>query len=487
MNTTLLRKLSLAYLLLPHLLFVLGWFRIQYSIPIALGFLYLFGIETFKKQDTAAPPLLPKEILFLVLFSLVWAAVTGVGNLSYQTIDHVAHNAKYYDLYKNPWPMYFAEKGQYACYYFSYYLVPALFSKVTNQLSIPALVIWTALGFALGLAWIFLLINKSKRLLVVFLCIGGIGHFLKTLIYRSLEHDFHIVPFTIEIWSVFEQSLWVPNQVITSILLVGIVLHDTFIRKKMDESFFPITLGFTWAIFPSMVLVFLFGIVFFQRYWRHFNQLFGRQFVNWYLLPGLLFLPTFVYLLSSDGLPVNGFIWSFDPLSEIFLEYTIEIVIDCLVLITLTLYLRPYQDTFPSWFMYATFGLFVVMSQYRIGLVNDWLIRGTIPVFCVIGVFLLRGVHTYFRKEKPLLTPKPILLLLFLVSLGMVVPTVHLGRALYKNAGTKALFPDYIPFEPYPFNQFPNTYEAIKYHWGKQGADEYLANKNSFYVRYLAR
>lgn len=485
MNTTLLRKLSIGYLLLPNFLFFFYWFKIQYSVPIIIGLGYLFWLELKKKNEPTDFQISSKEIIGIIVVCTVWTFLSGVGNLSFQTIDHIAHNGKYNDLSLNTWPLYYPEQGQYACYFFGYYLVPALVSKWVGEPSAVALFIWNTIGFALGLAWVYLLLNRKVLYIVLFLCLGGIGHFLKTLIYRFvLHHDFHVVPFLTELWSVFEQSLWVPNQVIPSMIVSCILLFDAFFRNRFEETFFPITIIFTWAIFPAIVFVLVFGIIAIKAYSSDFQRLFSKEFVIHYFLPGCFFLPTFLYLLSSSGGSISSFIWTFEPITELILEYSIEIVLDLAILLLLTYSLRHYFHQIPLWFAYATYTLFFLISQYRIGITNDWFIRGIIPIFCLIGIFLLRALQAYFNTKPRPFFPQIIALSLLISTF---VPASHLVRALRANVITHQFFPSQGGLQITPYNKYPNIIEALTAQWSTKAAMQYLGAKGSFYEIYLAR
>ena len=342
MNTGLLRKFSVIYLLLPNLLFCVGWFKIPYSILLPIGFIYLL-LREFRKTDNSNP-LSVKELVSLSTIAAFWTFFCGAGGLSTQSLDWLAHNSKFYDLYKNPWPNYFPEIDRSSCYYFGYYLVPSALSKLAGTLLPSVIVLWTWLGFFLGLGWIYLLINKNIYLLLLLPFVRGVGQLVALLLTKLHIHHAQIPIINPSLRSVFQQTLFVPNQVIPALIVSGIVLHDFFVRKKMDDSFLLITLSFVWAIFPSIYLVLIFGALFVQKYLvkNKFKEIFRLSSIRNYLLPGLLFIPVFVYFLSSAQTAEQGFLWNHASSTVLFFGFASGILVDVF------LFLYPHQSLCPK-------------------------------------------------------------------------------------------------------------------------------------------
>ena len=488
MKISILRTISVGYLLLPNILFALGWFRIQFSIPLIIGFFYLFYLQ-FKDENLTEISTLPlKDLIILAFAAIFWTFCTGTSGLSFQIADYWAHNAKFYDLYKNSWPIYFAEKDQYACYYFGYFLVPAFISKVIGFLSPSTLFLWTCIGYWLGLLWIYSLLYKKKRLILAFLFMGGIGHLVKVLFYQFTDYQFHIAPFYTEIWSIFDQSLWVTNQVIPIILISSIFIHDAFIKGHFEDSFFPITLGFLWAIFPSIIFVILFGVLFSRKYFSNPKLLFTNPAMLRIILPGLVFLPTFIYFQSSDSFPISGFIWQFDPVSEIMMEYLVGTILDIILFFLLTQYFKNKVSIIPSWFINIVFMVFLLMSTFRIGRWNDWFIRGYIPLMFMISIPLIRHIYELWesgRWQKKFYFN----ILIFILSLNFIIPIGHIIRSLRTNVIANLVLKSRPHFTPLPYDTYPNTYVAVTHHSsdGELESKQYLGKKFSFYEKFLSR
>jgi len=111
MNIHILRSFSLAYLLVPNLLFVLGWFRMQLSIPILLCLCYLIFRQVRFTEKNESYCISTADLLILFAAASFWTFCTGMGGLSYQIADYWGHNAKFYDLYKTHGLLTFLKKG----------------------------------------------------------------------------------------------------------------------------------------------------------------------------------------------------------------------------------------------------------------------------------------------------------------------------------------------------------------------------------------
>lgn len=488
MNIASLRNYSLAYMLAPNTLFLLGWFRLYYAIPVLLGLGYLFYSQVKRSRPVDGYQLSTKNLLWLLLAAGFWTFCTGTGGLSFQVADHIFHNAKYYDLFKNPWPTYFPKQGQFARYYYGFFIVPAFISKLLGYLSVSALVIWAVAGYWLVLQWLYLLLRKRGWLIFVFLFVGGIGHLIKVLYYQiNTNQEFHIAAFYTEIWALFDQSIWVSSQIIPILLVTSMLVYDAFIRDHVEESFFPITLTFFWAIFPGIILVLLFGIILVKKYLGNWKSFFTKATAFPLLLAALTFLPVFLFLSASDSTTLHGFIWEFEVLEEILMEYFVGVIVELILFYLISRELRDVDKLVPYWFVLAAFMLLFIMSLYRIGYMNDWFIRGYNPMAFIILLFIVRSLYQLYEHKQ---WKRTIYFNTLIVILGITafIPIKHVLRSLQNNVLVSALSPGKFPFKPLPFDSYPNTYEAIlaKSFSGEPEAIQYLGSRKSIYSLYLA-
>lgn len=484
MRTALLRQCSIAYLLLPNLLFSLGWFRQPYAILLISGFLYLFFIECTKKDSNEKLSL--KDILFVLSLAFLWTFFCGIHGLSSQSMDWLAHQAKFYDLYKNDWPLYFEDVNRYACYYFGYYLFPSLISKWSGELLPMVWIAWTCFGFFLGLAWIYTLINKNKLLLIVFLFVRGAGQLIVFIFNKLGAGHIDLPIYNPSVRSVFEQSVYAPNQVIPAVIVCGILVHDLVSRKKEEESFFIVTLAFIWGIFPAMVLVLLYTAVLVNKYFvgENLEQLTFKSMVRCYILPGTLFVPTFIYFLSAQSISTQGFLWSFGTIQLTAIGYFTGFMIDLLMFYIVVYWLN--KNYLPVWFINVIFGGLFLLTQYRLGIYSDLYFRGSTPLCIILSVCILKGLDMNIQTGQwgqPRYFFIALSLMVCLCLNGLWVKTPLLRDNILVNYGLGKRD----SYKAYAYDKYPNTYQALRFGYkDEEGAKQYLGSGESFYKKYLS-
>ena len=101
-------SIAYGYILLPFILFVMGWFRIYLAIPI----LILLGICFFKLCKESASLWLPEwnrdniiKTLCICVLVFLWVYMSGIGKYVFQNGDHTARNAIFEILVDYDWPV----------------------------------------------------------------------------------------------------------------------------------------------------------------------------------------------------------------------------------------------------------------------------------------------------------------------------------------------------------------------------------------------
>ena len=166
---------ALLYLLLPNLLFLLGWVEPVASIPLCL--LLIFAVAMLlKKLRVPQIRFEKKDFLFvlLLLFGCLFAVESlGINGHAQQSGDFIVRNAIYDSLVRESWPLH-SERGEYFVYYHAYWLPPALLAKwLGESFSTIFLWGWTVLGFGLGFSLLYLRFKRSTLLLMGILFLTG--------------------------------------------------------------------------------------------------------------------------------------------------------------------------------------------------------------------------------------------------------------------------------------------------------------------------
>lgn len=145
--------LSLVYLAIPMVLFLLNWVALYLSLPLVLllvsGLAWPLcnrGLEndfaTYTKKDWLC-------ILMPVSGAALFAFMMGLTGNWQQHPDFFVRNDMFYNLAKEPWPVVLPD-GKYFVYYFAAYLPVALFGKFLSWVALQwAFYLWTLAGLSL--------------------------------------------------------------------------------------------------------------------------------------------------------------------------------------------------------------------------------------------------------------------------------------------------------------------------------------------------
>ncbi len=165
------------YLIIPFLIFCLGFLRTIISIPISIILCYIFyklierpeeGILKFKKN----------ELIFGIFAIVCWVWLSGIGGFAFQNWDFHWRNAVFRDLININWPVNFANQVQsqsgsppvYSLvYYTGYWLPSALIGKLAGWKAAQiALFMWTVLGIFISITLLKTYLKTSIIFMLLF-------------------------------------------------------------------------------------------------------------------------------------------------------------------------------------------------------------------------------------------------------------------------------------------------------------------------------
>ena len=226
--------LTYLYLMLPFLIFAVGWFGMRYCIFIVPALILCFW-KAYKDTDQTWIPEINRnnlvKIIFILVVIFIWVYYSGIGRLVFQNTDHNCRNAVYETLVRYEWPIYnydvdlskFAEgtTATSLVYYIGFWLPSAVVGK---EFGIDAgygfQVFWAVLGIML--VYYYLCARKEKVLvwplavLIFFSGLDIVGQYFRGVDLSTMANDIHI-----EWWmepyqysSVTTQLYWVFNQAI---------------------------------------------------------------------------------------------------------------------------------------------------------------------------------------------------------------------------------------------------------------------------------
>jgi len=298
---------ALAYLALPNLIFLFGWFRLPIALLLCVAMIYFIARVFHPWPAVWRSQHARSAVVVLVVMSCAWAAFGGGSHFMYANVDWKIRDAVLGDLVNSEWPVsYLSADGAPLILRsaIGYFLPPALFGKLFGLADLDLAVhAWTTLGVLTFLLMLPLPRRAGWRLgvaslLVVFF--GGmdiLGQFLATGLPP-------IFPLRIEWWapwsysSLTGQLLWAPNHCLP--IWIGTVLA---FRHRNATAFpgvvaaaLPLTL--IWTPFAAV------GLLPFVGLWAgNWLRQRGWQRVPWSsLLAAAAFsIPIALFLLTDSG------------------------------------------------------------------------------------------------------------------------------------------------------------------------------------------
>jgi hypothetical protein len=173
-----LKIISISYLALPIILFLIFWVKPIFSIPLLSTFIYSF-IIFFKSEDKTPKTTISyfNFICFLAIIA-IWLLLSGSGGMGFQSPDITKHNSIFKDIIASPFPTSYIFEGKkmYLSAYIGYHItIPVLFSWLPWPIMMHLVTLWTYLGVIIGLCWFGILVGSfSPKWFVFFIFIGGI-------------------------------------------------------------------------------------------------------------------------------------------------------------------------------------------------------------------------------------------------------------------------------------------------------------------------
>jgi hypothetical protein len=324
-----LKKIAYFCLLLPSLVFVLGFLKWYFALAITvlLAIAYIFVIRDTKIEDRECEDrslyITSKQLFIIIGVVAVWCFLSGLGNLYYQSEDWGARNAIYRDLIRYDWPVVYPEKNAALVYYIGYWLPPALIGKLFYGISADLDVAWMAGNIALWL-WSVICIVVIVLMTMMYLKVASKKHFWIALavfigfsgmdIIGTVVGGFARripIPNHIEWWTIFQYSsmvtclAWVFNQAIFTWLATICFLSE----KKTRNYAFIIVCALASAPIPCVGLaIYMLGAAAVKLYKafkeKHMKAFWKDVFTVQNIIPTVILVPLY-FLYYKTNVAVN--------------------------------------------------------------------------------------------------------------------------------------------------------------------------------------
>ena len=391
--------LTSTYIISPIILFLFWWTNTWMGIVITMGTIYVVWKQSYKiKNDFFFIPLKTMGIIAILL--LIWSVLSGAGHRGLFNGDYFKHNALFNDLISLSWPVRYQlkETGDivYLVYYFAYYLPSALIGKWLGwQAGNVALFVWTLMGISLVFMWLFSFINQKKQLWygLLFPFFSGLDG-LGKLIMRG-----KVVNNEWEWWGRNWQYsgnttlfFYVPQQVLIGWLLMGMLLYMLVKHKTLPFQVLLLSTSLLWSPFVFLgILPFYLLLLVKKQYSLSTIEILVSVVI---CSVEVLFLLSNMTFFTKEAL-ATGWLWETEKLGgswvliRLALFYLFEFG-----LFVFFIYRFLFEKSRGTEFMIFIISLILLLfiPWYKMGLMNDFAMRSSIPALYVISYFWIRTI-----------------------------------------------------------------------------------------------
>ena len=407
--------LAVGFLVIPVIIFCLGYLRWYVGIPFALCFagFSVYAVMDCTKQGGGKTTLeantkdfvIPlKYLIGFALFAIFLAYFSGVGEFIYSLQDHAIRRATLTDLVNYKWPVIYdystqtnpdvikeigKTSGKTALmYYFTYWMPAALAGKLFGRTAADVcLMLWTAIGIFLTLLGMVKLNGRACITQPMFFMFFGGLDVMPTLVHSATGYS---------LWTSIEG--WVPNMAYYCNMselanvyhqCVPCFLITVLVMLSVNTRTFGLTGGLLFAYSPFGVFGILpvIGTAVFRKEMRQDVKGTIKDLltpVN--IISALILLVMYgsFYTANSEAVGKNGFTWKYYDSAGLFVIcYLCFLVIEVLP-VTAILYKRYRKNVF---YICAAICL-TLIPLYMMTWVNDFAMRASMPSRLIMCIFL---------------------------------------------------------------------------------------------------
>ncbi len=455
-------RLAIAYLMLPVVIWLVGWFEWWVGIPAVILLIAAFWhvvSGTWRKK-------LPATAAAVIATAACWVMVTAAGGVfDTQNGDWAHHRTTHLDLGRYPWPTFlpsplaeFTSDEDYSPpllrYYLGYYIAPALAAQWLGLGAMNwAVPLWTWIGVAL----ILLLFTRERRgwgiaLATVFFILFSGMDILRVLVWEGwgwIDLDIKrgglpglsVGSDHIEwewLWgktqypSNMTSLMWAPQHFIPAGLYVLLMLQLRRHRRFLAVSGVLAAAGLFWSAFVPIGLLPLIAALLWE------NGI--RPFLRWpnLLLAAPLAALITLYLTSGSTDFPSGWIWEGNDWASMIRWVPSFYLSEFLLLVILLLIVRPELRREP--FFIASAATLILLPVYHFGIANDLTTRASLPSLILLCWYCAETIIEHLRTRTYLQWRYSIAIacIVAILAIGSVTAFIELTRA-QRNDGWRFL------------------------------------------------
>lgn len=458
--------LSFLYVVLPILLFFIGWTRktvLIIAVFVFALFVYRFVVGGISESEDVILRT-PKYYWIISIIALgFWVYLSGIGNFCYQNTDFWVRNPVYNDLCGLNWPIYYELSSEpefvknligydrvFFSYYFAWWLVPAAISKLFGAQAIISnliLYFYALTGALLAFYLLCRITNKcSYKNLLIFIFFSGLDVIVYFILNQKIPFDQHI-----EWSSTFFQFpsnttllFWVFNQcipvwIITELMMLSVDEGLTLAIGSLTFAYSP------WAaigIIPVAVYRALTGE-------KSIGYKIKRTFSFSNIFVPLLMLVSFGTFYSTNGNNQVSFMPLFyasdTSVQKWLMNYVLFMTTEVLCYVfamgnidatesektnNISGYVASGKVTCWPYYKIVIAMFFIASTVYVVD--GNFNFRGIMPVQLIFMVIIIKFLDLESYDNKELKYRKAILTILLVI--GAITPLTEINRSIVNTA-----------------------------------------------------
>jgi hypothetical protein len=439
-------RTAIAYLTLPLLIFLVGWFEWWVALPLVLcvGYALKSMVATVPGGESQ-PPLAPRftklQMGIAVGVGCGWALFAGAGHVLFANADWYVRDAVLHDLVTSRWPIsYGLSDGKETLLRapLGFYLPAALIGKWAGLLSADRILgLWTALGASLFLLQVMSLLRSratvallTAAVIVLFSGFDIIGNIISAgprfLANWDIAEHLEWWAGSYQYSSMTTQLFWVPNHALGGWLMIGLMARHS--RYSPLDAMLPLLLvaAALWSPLSAVGVVPFAALRAYKRLFLERHRSLAHPRV-W--LPALLVgAVVCAYLILDPGGIPKGFAVSGSGVAASVMDLLRQaqfFLLEAGFIGFAVLLIRPSAE------VVVALGVLALLPLAYLGPGNDLVMRGSIPSIAVLAVAACLALST--EGPDPRLGNKKVLLLC-LLAIGAVTPVQEFARAVVLNA-----------------------------------------------------
>lgn len=447
--------ISYSYILLPFLIFLLGWVKLCIALPVTVILCYMV-YKICKEAPTIWMPEWDKEniikIIFVVGIIAIWVYYSGIGKFVFQNTDHGIRNGIFNLLVERQWPIVnselmegsdFALKGVNRTgliYYIGFWLPSALVGKIFGlHEGYCAQALWAVMGIVLVYCLICDVMKKivvwPLFVMIFFSGLDAVGIFLtgvNPMIFASKMHlEWWGTPYQYS--SMTTQLFWVFNQAIPAWVCTMLV----YIQKDNRNMIFILACSMLTSTFPFVGLLLLVCFLCFSRKYeksdvsesvgerikRHINCIMKDTVTLQNVLGGgIVGIMTFLYLRSNSSgnviMKENTKGAEFDnSLAKLVVFLILEVGVYAVLL---------YKYNRENKMFYFVVLCLCVIPPIKVGYSIDFCMRASIPALFILMLLVIRTIDEAWKRRDY----RVFIGVLSVLVIGSLTPICEVERTL---------------------------------------------------------